>query len=342
MTPTQWLAIPTDIILTKFPPKVPLVQDASDVLPINGKKMTVKQEPASPTETTETAIETTDTAASSVPVSPMKSQLCTSHDGETKFMLEYHAASLATAAAAQLKQANIIIVTSRPKNPDYKVREFTVATKRSRPVNFKLLLANVGVRLSISLTYQGHIYGDKPVKRCKKHDECSWCEDHKYNEAFCIISKFHHYELDPKGNPTAILTPQVEHLDTDGSIQFSVVFACWNSCDIHVPFGKEMTLHIEITHNGDVKKVEYNIQCCQNLLRDAFKDRKRKLFSQSENTQENPSKASAASSKTSSTSSSSSKLSLKASTKASLSCPPTSPPTSPTRVKKEKAVDIVV
>ncbi|MPC35451.1 hypothetical protein E2C01_028874 [Portunus trituberculatus] len=233
-----------------------------------------------------------------------------------------------------------MIVTSKPKNPDYKVHENIIATKRSRPVNFKLQQVKPGVEVSITLTYQGHIYGDEPVKRCKKHDECTWCKEHKFNEGFCLISKFHRYDLDFKGHPVAILTPLADHLDVDGTAEFSVVFACWNSCDIHVRYGKDMVLHIDIMQDGKVKKVEYTVQCCQNLLRDAFKDRKRKLLSHSENTTERSSKAAVASK----TSSATSKAAVPSSKKAIVTSPipPCSPPTSPVNSSKEKPVDIVV
>lgn len=281
------------------------------------------------------ASEINDTATSNVLLYPMKNRTLDGVDGVSRLDLEWHTPALPTSSP----QTDITIVTSKPKNPDYKVHENTVATKRSRPVNFKLLRVKPGVEVSITLTYQGHIYGDEPVKRCKKHDECTWCKEHKFNQGFCVISKYHRYDLDYKGHPVAILTPLADHLDGDGTAEFSVVFACWNSCDIHVRCGKDMVLHMHILQDGQVKKVEYTVQCCQNLLRDAFKDRKRKLLSHSESTAERSPKAAGAS-KASSTSRAAVACSKK--TIVSSPGPPCSPPTSPVNSSSEKPVDIVV
>lgn len=121
-----------------------------------------------------------------------------------------------------------------------------IATKRDKPVNFKIVRGKPGIRLYISMSYQGHIYQDEPVKRCKKHDECIWCKEHEYNQSFCVISKFHRFELNQKGHPTAVITLSEEHLDKEGSAEFSIVFSCWNSCDTHSRFGKEFNLQLQI------------------------------------------------------------------------------------------------
>ncbi|XP_045624128.1 uncharacterized protein [Procambarus clarkii] len=349
MTPTQWLAVPTEIRLTEIPNLSSSQSDASEAstLYLNGKKIVIKQEDTPPAGCDEAS-------TASVYLYPLMEQPAQSMDEsvsqkwesiedvcklkedaelekpqkEADFEGFCNEQSTLACLRAVMKQLNkkqeaanktqdaagnkqgaelltapenverlgspvppeekcpsltslappeVIIVRSKPKNPDYKVKNNILATKRSKPVHFKILRGKPGMKVYISMSYQGHIYGDEPVKRCKKHDECSWCKDHEYNQSFCVISKFHKYQLDPKGKPIAVISILQEHLDKEGNVEFSLVFSCWNSCDIHSKYGKEMSLQLQL-YDGKIRKTEYQIHCCQNLLRDAFKDKTRDRF----------------------------------------------------------------
>ncbi|XP_045624129.1 uncharacterized protein [Procambarus clarkii] len=271
MTPTQWLAVPTEIRLTEIPNLSSSQSDASEAstLYLNGKKIVIKQEDTPPAGCDEAS-------TASVYLYPLGAELLTAPENVERLGSpvppEEKCPSLTSLAPPE-----VIIVRSKPKNPDYKVKNNILATKRSKPVHFKILRGKPGMKVYISMSYQGHIYGDEPVKRCKKHDECSWCKDHEYNQSFCVISKFHKYQLDPKGKPIAVISILQEHLDKEGNVEFSLVFSCWNSCDIHSKYGKEMSLQLQL-YDGKIRKTEYQIHCCQNLLRDAFKDKTRDRF----------------------------------------------------------------
>ncbi|XP_042214300.1 uncharacterized protein LOC121860955 isoform X2 [Homarus americanus] len=279
MTPTQWLAIPTEIRLTELPNLVTPRSDASEAstVYVNGKKIVIKQEEYQPPGSGEDP----NSSTSSVYLYPVgNSLLATTPEAVQK--LEFECSSspgLKCLASTTSASTEVIIVKSKPKNPDYKVKNSTLATKRSKPVHFKLIRGKPGVKVFINMSYHGHIYGDEPVKRCKKHDECTWCKEHDYNQCFCVISKFHKYELDHKGQPRAVITVTEEHLDIEGSAEFSIVFSCWNSCDSHSKFGKELNLQIQIFDGfSPIRSTEYSIHCCQNLLRDAFKDKTRNTY----------------------------------------------------------------
>nr|XP_053626307.1 uncharacterized protein LOC128684184 isoform X2 [Cherax quadricarinatus] len=268
MTPIQWLAVPTEIRLPNLV-NSPADNLDSNTIYLNGKKVIIKEEEC------DDSICSEDGNSSSMYIYPVGAGVLSSQEGVQNFALDCPPVSPERKCSVTTQAPpDVIIVKSKPKNPDYKVRNNILATKRSKPVHCKIVRARPGMRVYISMSYQGHIYGDKPVTRCKKHDECSWCKDHEYNQCFCVISKCHKFEIDKKGQPVAVITVSQDHLDNEGNVEFSLVFSCWNSCDTHSRFGKELNLKILIL-DSKIIKIEYSIHCCQNLLRDAFKDRKR-------------------------------------------------------------------
>ncbi|KAK4317190.1 hypothetical protein Pmani_011719 [Petrolisthes manimaculis] len=290
MTPTQWLAIPTEIRLTEVPKLIERPTDAVEMpaVLLNGKNVVIKQEEDMKFEVDEEGVRNNSPNLYFYPMG--NGLLATSENMADVLSMNQTTDSLAATPSSpeSTSAADIVIYKSKPKNPDYKVKNNILATKRSRPVSMKLVRMRPGLRVVMWMSYQGHIYGDEPVKRCKKHDECVWCNDHEFNQSFCLISKCHQYELDEKQQPRAVLKPSFEHLDQEGGVPFSVVFSCWNSCDNHSRFGKDLSFTIQIVDENEdvVKSMEFSLQCCQNLLRDAFKDRKRKQLVMAENGEE--------------------------------------------------------
>lgn len=162
-----------------------------------------------------------------------------------------------------------VLPSERRKNSPYLVKGKAITTKNMTPVKFIVSGVKATQQVCVSMRYIDEFYEKEAVRPCRNHQD--WKEKSNTSNFNFYITTACSYVITESGHPTAVLNIQGKNTAGDGTIRFSVVFLCLNSCEPHRLRGKRMKLVITLndhTSSSLVGEEHFTIRACKNVKRD--------------------------------------------------------------------------
>ncbi|XP_063846554.1 uncharacterized protein LOC135092192 isoform X1 [Scylla paramamosain] len=157
--------------------------------------------------------------------------------------------------------------STRPRNKPYVMEDNILFIKPSKEVKVKVLGAQRGQIVKLSLRYKTKTFYQQPVLACSEHKKK---DGENPLATFYVLSKRIPitYMLENE-HPTALIT-----LTEEEGFCFYPVFRCWNFCGKKFGKSQEMILTLCNARDEVLKETTYDVRVCENVARDLRQYRK--------------------------------------------------------------------